>query len=241
MLDISIVIPSYNEEQRLPSTLDSVYQHLKVSGKSFEIIIVDDGSIDRTAEVVRNYAAGTSEVRLLSHAPNRGKGYAVRAGMLSAQGETILINDADGSSPIAELTKLEEAINKGADIAIGSRAKPSTTTVVHGLPHRKFMGNTFNLIVQSLLLPGIYDTQCGFKLYRRKVARDVFSVTRLDGYGFDVESLYVARVHGYKVDEIPINWNHVDGSKVNVLFDSPRMLAEVLGIVFSKKTLDHSI
>jgi dolichyl-phosphate beta-glucosyltransferase len=236
MLDISVVIPAFNEEKRLPASLVSVYDYLRDSGKTFEILIVDDGSTDSTATAVNdcasNFSSSNQQIRLLRHAPNRGKGYAVRSGILNAQGASILINDADGSSPIAELKRLEEALNNGADIAIGSRAKPSTDTYVESLSYRKFAGNTFNFIVQSLLLPGIYDTQCGFKLYRRDAARNIFSVARLNGYGFDVESLYIAKILGYSVEEVPINWHHVDGSKVSVLTDSPFMLFEVLGIVF---------
>lgn len=233
MLDISVVIPAYNEENRLPATLESVYEYLKSSGKSFEILIVDDGSQDKTAAVVESFAKHAEGVRLLTYSPNQGKGYAVRTGILSCLGATILIDDADGSSPISELSKLEQAVGNGFDIAIGSRAKLSTTTKVTALSYRKFLGNTFNAIVQALLLPGMLDTQCGFKLFRRKAAMEAFSQARLKGYGFDVETLYIARIHGYKIEEVPINWNHVDGSKVNVVFDSACMFFEILGIAFS--------
>jgi dolichyl-phosphate beta-glucosyltransferase len=237
MPDLSIVIPTFNEEKRLPSSLLSVYDYLKDSGKTFEILIVDDGSTDNTTSLVNDFIASFSvpnrQVRLLSYTPNRGKGYAVRTGMLGAQGDLILLKDADESSPIAELKRLEDALNRGADIAIGSRNKPSTTTTVESLSYRTFIGNTFNSIVQSLLLPGIYDTQCGFKLYRQAAAKEIFSAARLNGYGFDVESLYIAKIYGYCVEEVPTNWHHVEGSKVSVLIDSPLMLLEVLGIAFS--------
>ncbi|MBX9723140.1 MAG: glycosyltransferase, partial [Candidatus Obscuribacterales bacterium] len=173
------------------------------------------------------------EVRVESYQPNRGKGYAVRHGMMAAKGEAMLINDADGSSPIEEVERLEESLSRGADVAIGSRAKPDESRKVEALMHRKFIGNTFNAIVQSLLLPGFYDTQCGFKLFKRAAARDIFSVNRIDGFGFDVEVLYIAKLRGYKIDEIAINWANMEGSKVNVLVDSPRMLFEVFKVTMS--------
>src|SRR5262249_9388768 len=160
----------------------------------------------------------------------QGKGHAVRVGILAAHGELMLVDDADGSSPINELERLESAIADGADIAIGSRAKPDPTRVVETLAYRKHIGNTFNLIVQSLLLRGIYDTQCGFKLFKREAARNLFSVACVDGFGFDVEVLSLARMRNYKIAEVAINWHNVEGSKVNVLIDSPRMLLEVFGV-----------
>ncbi len=233
MPEISVIIPAYNEESRLPATLASVHEFLSGYGKSFEILIVDDGSYDHTVEVVNEFAAGHPGVRLLSYQPNCGKGHAIRTGILSGRGDLLLINDADGSSPISELARLEHGIASGADIAIGSRAKRDETRTVSALAYRKFIGNTFNLIVQSLLLPGIYDTQCGFKLFKRDVAQDIFSVSRIDGYGFDVEILFIARRRGYTISEIGINWNNVEGSKVNVFTDSLAMFMEVLRITVS--------
>lgn len=233
MIELSVIIPAYNEERRLPRTLSDVYGFLKARGGSFEIIVVDDGSKDQTAEHVVEYAVEHPEVRLLSYQPNRGKGFAVRSGMMSAHGQSMLIDDADGSSPIAEVERLELALKNGADIAIGSRAKPDENRKVDALAHRKFIGNTFNAIVQSLLLPGLYDTQCGFKLFKRQAARDIFSVNRINGFGFDVEVLYIAKMRSYKVEEIAINWANMEGSKVNVLVDSPKMLLEVLKVTLS--------
>jgi dolichyl-phosphate beta-glucosyltransferase len=234
-MQLSIIIPAYNEERRLPATLTSVYDFLKGRGNSFEILVVDDGSLDGTAAFVDDFAKSHEEVRCLSYQPNQGKGHAVRTGILSARGDLMLVNDADGSSPIEELSKLEAGIAGGADIAFGSRQKADESRRVNALAHRKFIGNTFNAIVQNLLLPGIEDTQCGFKLFKRHVAHDIFSVSRVDGYGFDVETLYIAKLRGYTMVEIPINWNNVDGSKVNVLTDSPRMLVEVLKIRVSAR------
>ncbi len=235
---ISVIIPAYNEERRLTSTLESVYTYLKTRGPAFEVLVVDDGSLDHTEDLVQDFAQGKSEVRLLSYHPNRGKGYAVKLGMLSAQCDLLLFNDADGSSPIDQLAYLEKAIADGNDIAIGSRNLPEAGKTVKTKASRKYIGNTFNLIVQSLLLPGIHDTQCGFKLFKRTAARDIFSVTKLDGFAFDVELLYIARLRGYKVREVAINWTNVTGSKVNVMVDSPKMLFDVfsiaLGAVFGR-------
>lgn len=233
MPELSVIIPAYNEQRRLPGTLESVHKYLTERGISFEILIVDDGSHDATAEIVETFAKDHGGVRLLSYHPNQGKGHAIRTGILSAKGDLMLIDDADGSSPIQEVERLEAGIASGADIAIGSRAKPDESRKVQALAHRKFIGNTFNLIVQKLLLPGIYDTQCGFKLFKAAVAHDVFSVSRINGYGFDVEVLHIAKLRGYKTTEIAINWHNVDGSKVNVLFDSPKMFIEVVKISLS--------
>lgn len=230
MPEISVVIPAYNEALRLPSTLDSVHRYLFDNYGAFEIIIVDDGSQDGTMAVVEEFAKHHDGVRLLAHTPNQGKGYAVRHGMLAATGDVVLFNDADGSSPIEEVARLHEAIKNGADIAIGSRNKPDPQTKVEALPHRKLIGNTFNLIVQTILLPRIFDTQCGFKLFKRAVAQDVFALAQLDGFAFDVEVLFIGRCHGYKIEELAINWKNVEGSKVNVIVDSMKMFLEVLSI-----------
>src|ERR1700722_3163537 len=231
MPDISVVIPAYNEALRLPSTLDSVHQYLFDNYGAFEIIIVNDGSVDRTVAVVEEFAKHHEGIRLLSHTPNQGKGYSVRQGMLAALGDVVLFDDADGSSRIEDVSRLHQAIKNCADIAIGSRNKPDPNTKVEALAHRKYIGNTFNLIVQSLLLPGIFDTQCGFKLFKRAVAQDVFSLAQLNGFAFDVEVLFIGRAHGYKIEESAINWKNVEGSKVNVIFDSMKMFLEVLSIL----------
>jgi dolichyl-phosphate beta-glucosyltransferase len=234
VLDLSVVIPAFNEAERLPSTLSSVHEFLSESGKSFEIIVVDDGSTDRTAAVVDEFSARLSsperELRRLNLATNSGKGHAVRFGVLNARGRRILLSDADCSSPIGELRRLEEALDNGADVAIGSRGITSAETRVDSLPSRRFAGTIFNTAVRILLLPGIRDTQCGFKLYRRDVALRIFCGSRLNRYGFDVETLFIARALGYDVAEVPINWRHVAGSKVNMLTYLPTALYELLFI-----------
>jgi dolichyl-phosphate beta-glucosyltransferase len=236
MLDLSVIIPSYNEEFRILSTLNSVHDCLTQAVPNFEIIAVNDGSKDGTSQVVEEFAKHHERVRLISYPMNKGKGFAVKTGVLAANGELVLMNDADGSSPIEECLRLNEAIQKGADIAIGSRAKPDPTRVVKALSYRTHMGNTFNSIVQSLLLPGIYDTQCGFKLFKRQVAREIFSLARINGYGFDVEILYIARQRNYVIAEVPINWSNVDGSKVNIMIDPAKMLFEIMKIKINALT-----
>jgi len=232
MPQLSVVIPAYNEQTRLPATLNAVHEYLTRRAITFEILVVDDGSHDSTPELVQSFADAHPGVRLLSYQPNQGKGHAIKTGILSAKGDLMLIDDADGSSPIEEVERLESAIADGADIAIGSRAKPDETREVKALAYRKIVGNTFNFIVQRLLLPGIYDTQCGFKLFKADVARDLFSVSQINGYGFDVEVLHIAKRRGYRTAEVGINWHNVEGSKVNVLVDSPKMFVEVLKIAF---------
>lgn len=234
MPQISVVIPAFNEENRLPATLSSVHDFLTARRNQFEIIIVDDGSSDGTATIVRDFASTHQGVNLISYKPNRGKGHAVRTGMLAARGEYLLLDDADGASPISELVRLERAIVEGADVAIGSRAKRGNDTRVNALAHRKHMGNTFNLIVQSMILPGIQDTQCGFKLFKRDSGQELFAISRLTGYAFDVEILYLARSMGLKVAEIPINWTNVTGSKINLFSDPLKMLIELFRVAFAK-------
>lgn len=236
MPHLSVIIPAYNEEKRLPSTLESVHNFLSESEQSFEIIVVDDGSTDGTKEVVNVFAGTHCGVRLITHSPNQGKGYSVREGMLKAEGDFLLLDDADGASPIAEVVRLENAIKNGADIAIGSRAIAGDETVVKALSHRKHIGNTFNIIVQSSLLPGIEDTQCGFKLFKGDVARELFLIARLNRYAFDVEILYLAKMKGYEIAEVPINWTNIEGSKINLVTDPMSMLLEI-GKIYCGKVL----
>jgi len=227
---LSVVIPAYNEENRLPQTLSSVHSFLTAAGSEFEVIVVNDGSSDNTVAVVEEFAKHHAGIRLLSYGANRGKGYAVKAGVLASTGDLVLVDDADGNAPIEELTRLRDAIDSGADVAIGSRNKPNSGTVIKALAYRTLMGNTFNRIVQALLLPGIYDSQCGFKLFKRQCAQDVFAVSTVTGYAFDVEILFIAKMRGYKISEVAVNWHNVPGSKVNVVVDSIKMLVEVINI-----------
>ena len=210
---LSVVIPAYNEALRLPATLTRVSEHLAARGLGHEIVVVDDGSSDATADVAR--AAGDL-VRVLRHEPNRGKGYAVRRGMLAATGERRLMTDADLSTPIEELAKLEAEIDRGFDVAIGSRAVAGATIEVHQPAYREAMGRFFNVLVQALLLPGLADTQCGFKLFTAPAAEAAFGACRLDGFSFDVEALYVARRRGLRVAEVPVVWRNDAATRVGL-------------------------
>jgi len=210
---LSVVIPAYNEAQRLPATLARVRAYLRGLGREHEIVVVDDGSSDTTAQVARE--AG-EDVRLLRHAPNRGKGYAVRRGMLAATGERRLITDADLSTPIEELAKLEAEIERGFDVAIGSRAVAGALIEVHQPAYREAVGRLFNRVVQALLLPGLSDTQCGFKLFTARAARAAFSVASLDGFSFDVEALYLARRLGLRIAEVPVIWRNDAATRVGL-------------------------
>ncbi len=229
---LSIVIPAYNEARRLPPYLQAIITYLNQRQLATEILVVDDGSSDETATLVGQFAAAHPMVRLIRLPQNQGKGAAVRAGMQAAQGGLRLLADADGATPIQELERLEAAIASGADLAIGSRTLASRDRRyrVAARPHRTLMGNLFNRMVRRLGIGNIHDTQCGFKLFRDTVAEDLFSVARVDGYGFDLELLHVAQRRGYRIAEVPINWADQPGSKVRVLRDGLRMLREMLAV-----------
>lgn len=229
---LSVIIPAYNERERLLPYLTEVTAFLGKRSEPYEVLLVDDGSSDGTAEMVQQFRTKEPAVTLLRLARNAGKGRAVRTGMLAARGELQLMADADGATPIQELERLEAAIADGADLAIGSRflaSRDNRYTVVARW-HRSVLGNTFNWIVQRLGIPGISDTQCGFKLFRKAVARDLFGAARVSGYGLDLELLYVAQRRGYRIAEVPVNWADQPGSKVRVLRDGLRMLLDLLAV-----------
>lgn len=216
---ISIIIPAYNEQTRLPATLRRVTQYLQEGHWEFhEILVVDDGSRDATAAAVTSFANTNANVFLLSNPGNKGKGYSVRHGMLKARGEWRLFSDADLSTPIEELEKLWCELAKGKqEIAIGSRALDRSLIGVHQPGYRESMGRLFNRVVRAATGLAISDTQCGFKLFRGDVAEEVFSRQTLERFGFDAEVLFIATQRGYHIAEIPVRWNHVEGSKVGML------------------------
>ena len=218
MDSLSIVIPAYNEERRLPQTLDRVVEWLGQRRFGFvEVIVVDDGSRDQTAAVVEKYRAVHPEIRLLSNPGNRGKGYAVRHGMLEASGEWILYTDADLSAPIEEFDKLcQAAMASGAMVAIGSRAVDRSLVAVHQSPFRELSGRFFNLVMRAVTGLPFRDTQCGFKLYRADAARQIFALQKQDGFSFDVEDLLIAQKLGLRAVEVPVRWANVEGTKVRL-------------------------
>jgi dolichyl-phosphate beta-glucosyltransferase len=210
---LSIIIPAYNEEKRLPASLAKVREYLDASEWEFsEIIVVDDGSRDRTVEVAR--AAG---VKVLKNPGNRGKGFSVKHGMLAAAGEWSLFTDADLSSPITELEKLWDAAGRAAaKVAVGSRAVDRSLVGVHQSLAREMSGRVFNTAMRVVTGLPFKDTQCGFKLFESCAAREVFSRQQLDGFGFDVEVLFIARRLGYSAIEVPVRWDNVEGTKVSL-------------------------
>ena len=230
--DLSLIIPAYNEALRLPAFLERVDRYLKMRHLPYEVIVVDDGSQDETAALVIAQADRLSHIRLVRSPCNAGKGAAVRLGMLQARGRLQLFADADGATAIEELASLELAIARGADIAIGSRTLASRDSrySVSARRHRSILGSIFNAVVQRLGLRGIHDTQCGFKLFRQPVAEDLFSVAHVNGYGFDLELLYIAQRRGYRIAEVPINWADQPGSKVRPARDGLTMLYDLLSV-----------
>jgi dolichyl-phosphate beta-glucosyltransferase len=226
-VQLSVVIPAYNEARRIVPYLEAITAYLGRRGLSYELLVVDDGSQDDTAALAQQTGA-----RLIWLPRNTGKGAAVRAGMQAARGTLRLFADADGATPIQELERLEAAIKDGADLAIGSRTLASRDSryQVKARLHRTLLGNLFNRIVRYLGVRHVHDTQCGFKLFRQAVAQDLFSVARINGYGFDLELLYIARRRGYRIAEVPINWTDQPGSKVRVVRDGLAMLREMLAV-----------
>lgn len=222
--EITVVVPAYNEENRLGSTLESIAAYFEQRRTAVEILVVDDGSTDKTAELVFAYEQRLPFVRLLTYPRNRGKGYAVKFGMANARGRLRLFDDADGSTPISEIERLESAIAAGADVAAGSRAKPSSDTAVEALWYRKLLGRTFNFFVNALIVPDIADTQCGFKMFTAAAGDRLFPLLTSERFSFDVELLFLARKKGFKIAEVPVNWHNVPGSKVNLAVDSISML-----------------
>lgn len=215
---LSIIIPAYNEEQRLPATLDTVRRYLETKSYDFvEVLVVNDGSRDRTAEIVKEYAARDPRIRLLENPGNRGKGYAVRHGLTDAIGDWVLFTDADLSAPIEELDKLAAVIQENnSDGAIGSRALNRKLVGRHQSIARELSGRTFNLVMRLATGLPYLDTQCGFKVLSRKAARAVAARQQIDGFGFDVEILYIAQKHGFRVLEVPVRWFNAEGSKVSL-------------------------
>ena len=238
MSRLSIVIPAYNEARRLPESLQKIRGYFGDTWSTLELIVVDDGSRDDTVAVVRAFDAA---IKIIELKPNRGKGYAVRRGMLAATGERVLFTDADLSTPISEIEKLQRAIDAGADVAIGSRAIDRSLIAVHQPWLREQMGKVFNGWMQLLCLRGIKDSQCGFKLFTRQAVKDVFIHCQQDGFCFDVECLAVAKLLGYAISEVPVRWLNSADTRVNVLIDSIKMYLDLWRLRYRLRVLARQL
>ncbi|CAN5499859.1 glycosyltransferase family 2 protein [soil metagenome] len=223
---LTVVIPAYNEEERLPQTLERIIEYYSSQTYPWNVLVVSDGSQDRTGDLVRN--VGNPRVKLIEYQPNHGKGYAVRTGMLAAEGDIVLFCDADLATPQEETEKLLPHIAQGARVAIGSRPMKESDLEIRQPWYRELAGRGFNTLVQTLAIRGIEDTQCGFKMFDRAATQEIFSRCKLDGFGFDFESLMIARDLGYRIDEVPIRWRHMEGSKVSLVRDGLRMLRDLV-------------
>jgi dolichyl-phosphate beta-glucosyltransferase len=222
---LSIIIPAYNEERRLPESLAQVAEFVAAQDYAVEVIVVDNNSRDRTSDVAKAFAEEHPYVRVLFE-QTQGKGAAVRTGMLDGCGEYLFICDADFSMPVEEIAKFMPPTLDGYDVAIASRELPGSRRI--GEPYyRHLMGRVFNFIVRLLAVPKIQDTQCGFKVFRREVAQHVFRAQTLDGWAFDVEVLYIALRRGYTLVEVPVTWYYMPGTRVSPIRDSVRMFMEV--------------
>ena len=229
-LTYSIVIPAYNESERLPASLDKVLAYISEHGWSAEVIVVNDGSRDNTAAVIREYARQNPIIRLVENPGNRGKGYSVRNGMSQAKGDILLFSDADLSSPIYEADKLLRALAQGADIAIGSRWLDANLQTQRQPFYRQLSGRVFNLLLRVILGLKQKDTQCGFKAFTRRAAQAIFPLQRIERWGFDPEILYIANKFGFKTVELPVEWANDERSKISPLKDGTRMFLELCKI-----------
>jgi dolichyl-phosphate beta-glucosyltransferase len=240
---LSIVIPAYNEERRLGRTLAATFDYLDAQDYTGEVIVVDDGSTDRTAEVARGFEARAGgRLRVLANPGNRGKGYSVRNGMLHADGEILLFYDADLSTPLGEIPKVIEPIaGDRYDVVIGSRALNPELIGEHQSAFRELRGRAGNFIIRTLTGLDLQDTQCGFKAFRRRSAHAVFELQRINGFGFDPEILFIAQKQGWRLLEVPVRWNHVEGSKVTMFSATLEVLTEVFRIRWNDLTGKYTL
>ncbi len=231
--ELSVVIPVYNEAARVGKTLEACFVYLKAKKISSEILVVDDGSKDQTIRVVESFKRqGTKSqvLKVLKHKVNRGKGAAVRTGALAAAGHIVLYMDADNATPLREFESFRPELKRGTEVLMGSRAVDRKKVKVHQPIHREAMGRIFNLLVQMLATPGLWDTQCGFKVFSAGAAKMIFPLQTIERFGFDVELLYIARKQGYRVKEMPIHWYDSPDSRVSMFRDSARMFMDLLVI-----------
>ena len=236
----SIVIPAYNESARLGVTLEKVLAYVHTQKWNAEIIVVNDGSRDNTADIVRGLAEKDAALRLVENPGNRGKGYSVRNGMLNARGGVVLFSDADLSSPIEEAPKLLKALEEGADIAIGSRWLRAETQTQRQPLYRQLFGRVFNLLLRLTLGLQFKDTQCGFKAFKQPAVQAIFPLQKIERWGFDPEILFLARKFKFKVQEVPVAWGHSGGTRIHPLIDGSRMFLEMVHIRWNDVTGKYS-
>lgn len=239
-LTYSFVIPAYNESVRIRPTLDELLRHVRAHNWDAEILVVNDGSRDDTAKIVREYGMLHPQILLVENPGNRGKGYSVRNGMLHARGDICLFTDADLSSPMSEAQKLFDAIGQGADIAIGSRWLDAEMQTERQPLFRQVLGRIYNLVLRVILGLHFADTQCGFKAFRREAAQRIFPLQKIEGWGFDPELLFLARRAGLRVDEVPVLWAHSEGTRLHPFRDGMRMFGEVLRIRWNAMTGEYA-
>jgi dolichyl-phosphate beta-glucosyltransferase len=230
--ELSIVVPCYNEEERLPRTVEQIERYFAGKPISYELILVDDGSTDGTRQIQDAAAERNPSVRVEALPRNRGKGRALAEGVAASKGAEILVTDADLSTPIEEIEKLRVALTSGAGVAIGSRSVKGSRVEISQPAYRVLMGKVFNLLVQAVLLPGIWDTQCGFKLFRADVAHEVFAGLTTDGFAYDPEVLYLAKKRGVKIAEVPVIWRNSTPTKVMPIKSSFDMFKHVVKVRF---------
>jgi len=233
---LSVIIPAYNEEDRLLSTLSRIDEYLREQPYPYELIVVSDGSRDGTARAALEWRPDGCPLKVIDRKENRGKGYSVREGTTVAEGEYILFSDADLSTPIEEVEKFLPLLKSGTDIVIGSRSLGDSEVVVHQPIYRELMGRVFNGMVQFLAVKGIIDTQCGFKSFSRRAVKKIFPRCRIDGFAFDVEILFLARKLGLSIKEIPVRWFNAPGSSINPVRDSLAMFREICQIRLNEWT-----
>jgi len=227
---LSIVIPAYNESARIERTLERVMECVQRQGWDAEVLVVDDGSVDRTVEIVRGWMEREPRLYLVQNDGNRGKGYSVRNGLLQASGDVVMFTDADLSAPMEEAERLMAAIAEGADVAIGSRWMDRTRQTMHQPLHRRFFGRCFNWVTRTVMGLPFKDTQCGFKAFKRSAAQVIFRLQRIERWGFDPEILFIAHKLGYNVREVAVTWGHDERSRMSYLRDGMKMLEEIATI-----------
>ena len=227
---VSIIIPAYNEADRLGRALEQVLRCVRHRAWQAEVVVVNDGSSDDTSDLVRQWMETHPELTLLENAGNRGKGYSVRNGLLQASGDIVMFTDADMSAPIEEAERLFAAIEAGADVAIGSRWLEKQRQTRHQPLYRRFFGRCYNRLTRTVMGLPFKDTQCGFKAFRREAAQDIFRLQTIERWGFDPEILFIAQKLGLHIEEVPVSWGHDERSRISYLRDGTQMLKEMLEI-----------